>query len=177
SGYLASEWAYIQRHYADVDHIAAAVAIDAAGGPIDSFSLEGRTDITAATRQALEPLKPLGIRNFNEGVNIPSPVTPFWLEGIPALVSTASATSIAPDKEATSGTGTIDAAKLQQLKRGVAIEAVTAYALADAESRIGPRRSRSQVEHSIASSGLEPKLKANGLWKEWHSVQPRASQK
>ena len=177
SGYLASEWAYLHQHYADVDHIAAAVAIDAAGEPIDGFSLEDRPDILSATRQALEPLKPLGVRNFTEGVNIPSPVTPFWLEGMPALVSTPIATSIALENGPRSGTGAIEPAKLQHLKRGVAIEAVTAYALADAESRIGPRRPRSQVEHSIASGGLEPKLKANGLWNEWQSAQRRASQK
>jgi hypothetical protein len=66
-------------------------------------------------------------------------------------------------------------ANLQQLKRGVAVTAVTAYALADAESRIGPRQSPSRAKRSIDSMALESQLKAAGLWDEWLSFNAATS--
>ncbi len=174
----AGEWAYIHQHRTDLDRVAAAVAIDVTRGPLDGYSLEGRPEMLGGVREALLPLQPLGIRKFTQTVFVPTGVTPFWLEGIPTLVATCSSTQAEPNQRVVSSPGKVAGngalADIDQLKRAVAAAAVTSYALADAAARIGPRRSRLEVEHSIQSRALEPKLKASGLWTQWQAMRPDA---
>lgn len=172
-GKLAALWAYIREHRAHLNRIAAAVSIDAASGPPDGYSLEDRPETLSAVREALEPLRSLGIRNFSEGVPIEADATPFWLEGIPTLVGTSTGDKLTSgdSPRATSNEGSLDSARLQQLKRGVAVAAVTAYALADAQTRIGRRRSPLEVRHSIDSLGIESQLKAAGVWAQWQALE------
>jgi hypothetical protein len=174
---LAGVWDYVRQHRADLDRIAVAIAIDCAGGSLDGYSLGDRPDALAAVQQALEPLGALDIRNFTEDVRIPSNVTPFWLAGIPTLVATASAATHSPEtgKRPDSVGASITPTELRLLKYGVAIAAVSAYGLADAEARIGPRRSRTEVEQSISSMTLKPALQRAGLWSQWQAAQPGAS--
>jgi hypothetical protein len=170
---LAALWAYMRQHRADLDHVAAAVSIDAASGPLDGYSLEDRPGMLPAIRDALQPLRSQGIDNFGEAVEVKANTTPFWLEGIPTLVATAAGEKAGSGDSAHIGAGSasLDAARLQQLKRGVAVAAVTAYALADAQTRIGARRSPAEVQRSIKSLGIEAQLKAAGLWAEWQALQ------
>ncbi len=172
-GKFAAEWAYVRQHRADIDRIAAVVAIDAASGPLDGYSLGCRPGMLGGVRQALEPLGPLGIRSFSEGVQVDAATTPFWLEGVPTLVATAAGGGAAAGDSRRGGAaqGSLDATELEQLKRAVAVAAVTAYALADSEVRIGVRRSPAEVQHSIESLGIEAQLKAAGLWDQWQSLQ------
>lgn len=169
---FAGVWVYVRRHRNDLDRLAAAVEIDAASGSLDGYSLGDRPDALAAVQKALEPLRPLGIRNFTEEVKVPTELTPFWLEGIPTLDATSKASTgaVPGGTRAGSTSSAIDAGQLQQLKRGVAIAAITAYALADAESRVAPRKSASEVQAAVSSHALMPKLKASGLWGEWHGL-------
>jgi hypothetical protein len=175
---LAGVWAYLRKHSGDLDRIATVITIDSAHGSLDGYSLEDRPDTLSAVQQALEPLRSLGIRNFTEGVNIPSDTTPFWLDGVPTLVATSSpATTGGPDKGMTGNSirTPISPAELKLLKRGVAVTAVSAYGIADVETRIGLRRSRSDVEGSIRRLNLETKLKITGLWTGWQAAQSAAS--
>lgn len=170
SAKLAAVWAYMRQHRADLDHIEAAVSIDAARAALDGYSLGDRPALLPAVREALEPLRSLGIRSFTEGLRIQAPVMPLWLEGIPTLVATAAGGG-ADLPSGRSALDTIDPMRLQQLKRAVAIAAITAYALADAPERIGPRRSRADVQHSIDSTGIESRLDAAGLRAPWQALQ------
>ena len=52
-----------------------------------------------------------------------------------------------------------DKLNFAELKRNVAIAAVTAYALADAAARIGHRQTRAEVEQLLKDTGLEQILK------------------
>jgi carboxypeptidase Q len=175
-GRLAGQWAYLSRHHAGLDRIAAAVSMGAASGPLNGFSLEDRPDTLKSVQLALEPLRSLGIRKFTQHVGIPTDVTPFWLEGVPTLIATSSPAGRDSKGQPPAGPapGAIPLAKLQQLKRRVAVAAVTAFALADAEARIGPRRSPSEVHKSVESMGLASKLKSDGLWSPWQSVRSGA---
>jgi hypothetical protein len=172
---LAALWAYMSQHRADLDHIAAAVSIGAASGLLDGYSLEDRPEMLPVVREAIEPLRSLGIGNFSEGVQVGANTMPFWLEGIPTLVETSAGEKAGSgdSPRVESAAGSLDAARLQQLKRAVAVAAVTAYALADAQTRIGPRRSPAEVQRSIKSLGIEAQLKAAGLWTEWQALQPQ----
>jgi hypothetical protein len=53
------------------------------------------------------------------------------------------------------------------VKKNTAIAAVTVYALADAEQRIGPRQSRAEIEQLLQKSGLEDSMKEGPLWDLW----------
>ncbi len=170
-GRLTGALAYVSQHRAELERAAAALAISADGGYLDGFSLQDRPDMLARVRQAFEPLRTFGIHDFSERMVIPTAVTPFWLEGIPSLVGTSHAItgSGQPAAPAASTDTESGNTELQELKRCVAVASVAAYALADADSRIGSRRSRSEVEQSIKAMRLRRKLKAAGLWEKWNA--------
>lgn len=172
-GTTAGVWAYIGQHRGEMDRIVAAIALPNAAHSPQGYALANRPDTLAGVRQSLEPLRSLGVTQFTQDLKIPTAITPFWLEGVPTLVaisegSTGLAKSPMETHPAQSG---IDPAKLAALKHSVAVGAITAYALADAESRIGPRQSLSEVQQTIRSMALAPKLKSSGLWNQWQSVQ------
>jgi len=56
---------------------------------------------------------------------------------------------------------------IDELKRHVAIAAVTAYALADAQQRIGPRQSRAVIEQLMKDTDLGQEMKLEGFWPAW----------
>jgi len=60
---------------------------------------------------------------------------------------------------------TFDKVDIAQLRHHVAIAAVTAYALADREQRIGPRQSRAEVDQLLRGDGLDHK--AAMKWSLW----------
>jgi hypothetical protein len=172
-GNEAAVWAYVRQHLSGLDHITVAVSTDVARGPLNGYSVEDRPGMLAGVRDALGPLRSLGVRDFSEGVEVRANSAPFWLEGIPTLVATSTDEEITPPGSARAGLerSAVDATMLRQLKRGVAVAAVTAYALADAQTRLAPRRSATQVEHSIDSLGIKAELKATGAWKQWQALE------
>jgi hypothetical protein len=62
---------------------------------------------------------------------------------------------------------TFDKVDIPQLKRNTAVAAVTAYALADAAERIGPRQSRAEIEQLMKDTKLDQTMKREGLWEFW----------
>jgi hypothetical protein len=44
---------------------------------------------------------------------------------------------------------------------------VSAYALADAVARIGPRQTRAQIEQLMTDTGIDKEIKLEGLWPAW----------
>jgi hypothetical protein len=62
---------------------------------------------------------------------------------------------------------TYDKVDIPQLKKNTAIAAVSAYALADSEERIGPRQTRSEVEQLMKETGLDQQMRLWGLWSLW----------
>jgi len=61
---------------------------------------------------------------------------------------------------------TFDKVDIGELKRHVAISAVTAYALADREGRIGPRQSRAEVQELMRRTGMDEEMRLGGF--SWH---------
>jgi hypothetical protein len=62
---------------------------------------------------------------------------------------------------------TFDKVDFKELKHNAAIAAVTAFALADSEQRIGPRQSRAQIEDLLKQTGLGKEMKGAGFWPLW----------
>jgi hypothetical protein len=171
---VPGDWAYVREHRAELDRIAVAIAFDARDERVNGFSLGGREDTLASVRRALEPLRSLDIHDFNFAVNLNTAATPFFLEGIPTVVATeVSAADTQPTRlrrNPGASSDVVSPAKISELKRRVAVAAVSAYALADAEKRIGPRKSHGEVEQSVKALGLESRLKRSGLWPEWQKA-------
>ena len=89
----------------------------------------------------------------------------FLLEGVPTLAANADLgnriSNVRADK------GTVDPAMVAELKRHVAIAAVSAYALADAQERVGLRLMRAGIEQLLKDTGLDQQMKQEGLWSAW----------
>lgn len=157
--------AYVRAHRAELDRAIAAVIFEGGAARIQGYSLGGREDALAMVREALEPLKTLGVKNFTMGASVDSDRFPFILEGVPTL---------APDRESAresrDAQSEPDSAELAELKRQVAIAAITAYALADDLERVAPRQSRAQIERLLAQTGLEQQMKVEGLWSAWETA-------
>jgi Peptidase family M28 len=163
----AGSRAYVSVHRAELDHVIAAINFDAGAGRVTGYSLGGRKDILVRVREALEPLKPLGPMEFTFDPPAASSALDFLLEGVPALTPSHEAAVHAPNNPA--ARGGLSKADITELKRNVAIAAVTAYALADAPERIGHRQSRAEIEQLLKDSGLDQAMKADGSWAAWEN--------
>ncbi len=159
--------AYVRAHRAELDHAVAAVIFDAGAGSMTGYSLGGRKDTLAAVREALEPLQPLGVKEFTFDAGVDTDNFDFLIEGIPTLVANQEPANYILNYHAASDT--FDKVDIGQLKRNVSIAAVTAYALADAETRIGPRLRRPEIEQLMKDTGLGEEMKMEGLWPAWES--------
>jgi hypothetical protein len=159
--------AYLQAHRADLDHLIAAVIFDGGTGRVTGYSLGGRKDVLVPVREALEPLKSLEPPEITFDAAVDSGALDFLLEGVPALAANYSAAIHTPGNPV--APGALLTADITELKRSVAIAAITAYALADAPERIGHRQSRAEIEQLLKDTGLEQAMKAEGSWTAWEN--------
>jgi len=157
--------AYALAHRAELDRMVAAIIYESGAGHMTGYSLSGRKDLLAGAREAMEPLKSLGPTEFTFEALGRADDLDFVLEGVPTLVANRDAANQVLNDGAASGA--LDKANISELKRNVAIAAVTAYALADAAARIGHRQTRAEVGQLLKDSGLEETLKTEGAWTEW----------
>ncbi len=160
-GELGSE-AYARAHRAELDKMDADVIFDSGVGRVTGYSLDGRKDLLAAARDALEPLTAIGPMEYTFDAQGDTDDLDFLLEGVPSLVANQDPANYMLNYHAASDT--FDKVDITELKRNEAIAAITAYALADAPERLGRRQSRAQVEQTLKDSGLEDELKAFGEW-------------
>jgi carboxypeptidase Q len=160
---MLGSWAYARAHRPELDHMTAAVIFDSGNGAVTGYSLGGRKDLLPTVREALEPVKSLGVKDFTFDIETGSDDFDFLLEGVPTLVANQAPANYMLNYHAASDT--FDKVDIAELKRHVAIAAVTAYALADREQRIGPRQSRAEVDQLLKDDGLD--RKAAMKWSLW----------
>jgi hypothetical protein len=116
-------------------------------------------------REALAPLTSLGVKDHTFDAGMDTDNFDFLLEGVPTLVANQDPANYMLNYHAASDT--FDKVDIAELKRNAAIATVTAYALADAKARIGPRRSRTEIEQLLRETNLEEEMKATGFWPYW----------
>lgn len=162
---MLGSWAYARAHRDELDRMAAAIIFDAGTGPVTGYSLGGRKDALAAVREALEPVKALGVKEFTFDAGVDTDNFDFLLEGVPTFVANQEPANYILNYHAASDT--FDKVDIGQLKHQTAIAAVTAYGLADRAERIAPRLSRSQIEQLLQDTGLGDEMKTLGLWPAW----------
>jgi len=157
--------AYAHAHRAELDRMIAGIFVDSGVGHVNGYSLGGRNDLLAGAGQALEPLRSIGPMRYTLDARADRDNLDFELEGVPTLVTNRDvADDVSSDRASPES---FDKVNLGELKRSVAIAAVTAYALADAGARIGHRQTRAEVEQLLKDSGLEQILKTDGGWTAW----------
>jgi len=157
--------AYAHSHRAELDRMIAAIIFDSGVGRITGYSLGGRKDIVPAVRTALEPLKPLGAMDLTLDAGMDTDNFDFILEGVPTLEANQEPANYMLNYHAASDT--FDKIDFKGLKHNAAIAAVTAFALADGEERIGSRQSRAQIEELLKQTGLDKEMKDAGFWPLW----------
>jgi hypothetical protein len=162
---LLGSWAYARAHRPELDRMVAAVIFDSGIGAVTGYSLGGRKDILPAVQEALAPIASLGVKDFTFDIETGSDDFDFLLEGVPTLFANQEPANYMLNYHAASDT--FDKVDIVQLKRHVAIAAVTAYALADREQRIGPRQTRVEVEQMLKEDALDQK--AAKKWSLWQS--------
>ncbi|MGH9745083.1 MAG: M28 family peptidase [Candidatus Acidiferrales bacterium] len=162
---MLGSWAYARKHREELDRMTAAVIFDSGIGTVTGFSLGGRKDTLAAVTEALAPIASLGVKEFTLDADSGTDHLDFLLEGVPTLVANQDPANYMLNYHAASDT--FDKVDIAELKKHVAIAAVTAYALADREQRIGPRQSRAQVEQLLKDTGLDKDLHDQIMWPLW----------
>jgi carboxypeptidase Q len=162
---MLGSWAYAHAHREELDHMVAAVIFDSGDGRVTGYSLEGRRDALTGVRQALEPLRQIGVTGFTFDAGADTDHFDFLLEGVPTLVANQEPANYMLNYHAFSDT--YDKVDIPAVKKQVAIAALTAYALANDERRIAPRQSREQIEQLLKRTGLEEEMKASALWGLW----------
>jgi carboxypeptidase Q len=164
---MLGSWAYAHAHHAELNHMTAAVIFDSGDGRVTGYSLGGRKDALPAVREALEPVRQLGVTEFTLDASADTDNFDFLLEGVPTLVANQDPANYMLNYHAASDT--FDKVDMPALKKQVAIAALTAYGLADREERIAPRQSRAEIEELMKQTGLDREMKLEGLWKMWEN--------
>ena len=162
---LLGSAAYAHAHQAELDNMIAAIIFDSGIGKVTGYALGGRKDIVAPVRAALEPLGSLGVKDFTLDAGMDTDNFDFLLEGVPALVANQDPANYMLNYHAASDT--FDKVDIAELKRHAGIAAVTAFALADAEQRVGPRQSRPEIEQLLEETGLDKEMREAGFWPLW----------
>jgi len=162
---LLGSAAYAHAHQAELDHMIAAIIFDSGNGKVTGYALGGRKDIVAPVRAALEPIASLGVKDLTLDAGMDTDNFDFLLAGVPTLVGNQDPANYMLNYHAASDT--FDKVDIAELKRHAAVAAVTAFALADAEQRIGPRLSRAETEQLLEETGLDKEMKETGFWPLW----------
>ena len=165
-GMLGSR-AYVEAHEADLNNMDAAVIFDAGDGPITGFSVGGRKDVVAAARTTLDPARAFGVKDFTLDAGVDTDNFDFLLQGIPTLVANQEPANYILNYHAASDT--FDKVDIAQLKHNAGVAAVTGYALADAETRLGPRQTRPEIEELMKQTSLGADMKIEGFWPAWEN--------
>ena len=165
---LLGSAAYAHSHRAELDHMIAAVIFDSGIGKVTGYSVGGRKDILEPVREALKPAQSLGAKDFTLDAGMDTDNFDFLIEGVPTLLANQEPANYMLNYHAASDT--FDKVDIAALKQQVAISAVTVFALADAEERIGTRQSRAEIEQLLRETGLGEEMKEAGFWPLWESA-------
>jgi carboxypeptidase Q len=164
---MVGSHAYVVQHQAELDKAASVIIFDSGAGAVSGYSVAGRKELIPAAREALEPVKPLGVTEFTSDAAIETDNFDFILEGVPTLLPNQDFANYLPNYHAS--TDTFDKVNLANLKKQTAIAAITAYAIADSPQRIGTRQTRPQIDQLLKDTALDDQMKLEGFWPSWSS--------
>jgi len=158
---MLGSWAYAKAHRDELDRMDAAIIFDSGVGRVTGYSLSGRKDVADAMKEVLEPLKSLGATELTFDADIGTDNFDFLLEGVPTLVANQEPANYMLNYHAASDT--FDKVDIEQLKRQVAVAAITAFGIADLPQRLGKRQSRAEIEALLKETGLDRQMDLEGF--------------
>jgi carboxypeptidase Q len=164
---LLGSWGYVRAHRAEMDKYRGVVVYDSGIGRVTGYSLGGRHDIEAATREILKPFAGWGADNHTLDATTGTDHLDFLLEGVPTLVANQEVANYLQNYHATSDT--FDKVDIRELKLNTVLAAVTAWGIADRQEPIGKRQTRAEVESLMKETGLDKELQQLGMWNDYLS--------
>ncbi|HWK31977.1 MAG TPA: hypothetical protein VNR20_07795, partial [Terriglobales bacterium] len=96
-------------------------------------------------------------------------------QGIPTLVANQKEENYLENYHASSDT--FDKVNFEHLKDHVVIAAATAFAIADADQRLGKRQSLAEVDALMKETSLDEQVRVQGLWPQWEQIKAARSQR
>lgn len=162
-GLLGSK-AYTAAHRAELGRIRAVIIYDEGLGRVSGFSTGGRPEWRPILDAALAPLGEAAPKAHTDDAFTGTDNYDFLAEGVPTLIANQDWTDYLPNYHAESDT--FDKVDPKALHDQTAQTAVLLWGLANAPA-LPERQTRAQVDALIKATGLEPQMKAFGLWNGW----------
>ena len=157
--------AYAAAHRSELDKAAGVVVFDAGTGKTTGFSVGGRKDVIEAASGMVAPLEQFGANKILPTAETGTDHYDFMLEGVPTFVADQETANYLENYHAT--TDTFDKVDFAQLKKHVAEAVTLSFALANAETRVGPRLNRAQIDQILHETHLDEEMKQMRMWDEW----------
>jgi carboxypeptidase Q len=164
---MVGSWQYVAAHHAEMDKIRGVIIFDSGIGRVSGYSLSGRRDIRDALQEILKPLSPWDVNRHTLDGDIGTDNWDFLLDGVPTMVANQEEANYLPNYHAASDT--LDKVDMRELKINAAIAAVTAWGVADRAEPLGKRLSRAEIDQQLIETGLDEKMKQQGVWEAWQN--------
>jgi carboxypeptidase Q len=164
---MYGSWQYTVAHREELDRLRGVIIFDSGVGRTSGFSLSGRGDIRAGLEEILKPLAAWDVNRHVLDGDIGTDNWDFVLEGIPTMVADQVEANYLPNYHAASDT--FDKVDLRELKSNAVIAAVTAWGVADRAEPLGKRYTRAEIEQQLKYTGLDQKMKDQGVWQLWEN--------
>jgi Zn-dependent M28 family amino/carboxypeptidase len=162
--FMIGSRAYALAHAKELDNCIAALNSDGAAGHVLGWWADGRPDVQRALAPiAKQLLTSLGGAKVETTFEPGSDQVSFLAEGVPSM-------NLAFDEAILREvihrpSDTVERIDPHVLASGVAVIAVTAFAIADSTERLAPRQDRKTVEAVFKSHGYDAVMRAEGWWK------------
>ncbi|HEX6624453.1 MAG TPA: M20/M25/M40 family metallo-hydrolase [Pyrinomonadaceae bacterium] len=161
---LLGSAAYVAAHSAELKDCVAALNTDNGAGHPRGWKVQGREDVSEAMGPISEALLAgLAGGGLSPELTFDTDHGHFMLAGVPALDLWVEMEGY--QKVHHKSSDTLDKVEAHDLAAGAAIVAVTAYAVAERETRLAPHDARGAVGERLKKAGLDEFLKAIGVWK------------
>jgi hypothetical protein len=155
---------YVRTHAKELDRAVFVLNTDGGAGAPRGWSLNGREDEKAALQPlATSLLADLGGDSLDTKVRCDTDDCSFMARGVPTASLEVDDSKYGEIHHLASDT--VDKVSRASLEAGAAVIAVTAYAIADAPTRLSPRIDRATVKAHLVKADVFEEVELNGSWK------------
>jgi Zn-dependent M28 family amino/carboxypeptidase len=161
---MIGSYAYAAAHQAELASCVAMLNTDNGAGHVVGWKVQGRKDVEAALAPIAQGLLGgLGGGQLDLELEADTDHFAFVAAGVPAL--NLSVDMAGYDRIHHTAADTVEKVDAHALASGVAVLAVTAYALASSTAAFAPHLDRAAVVELLKPEGLDEMMRAFGLWK------------
>jgi hypothetical protein len=144
------------------------VNFDRGTGRVNGFAFDGRGELEAGLREALEVFdSSWGITRYSADASLDSDNLDFLLEGVPTVLASQENAGYIANRHSTADI--YDRIDLAALKRNAAVAGVLTFGLAEREAPIGRRLPRADIEALLERTGLASSMRQTDLWTLWQN--------